>query len=361
MKILTVIGARPQFIKAASVSRFMTNNKCHKIEEVIVHTGQHYDHNMSQRFFDELGIPAPKYNLKVGSNSHGNQTGMIMSGLENIVELETPDWILVYGDTNSTLAAALVAAKTPCRLAHVESGLRSYRWGMPEEVNRIVTDRLSDLLFCPTTLAKKNLEIEGRTKGIFITGDIMYDSFLHYRNVVNYNEVMSEYSLSSGQYLLATIHRAENTDNKKNLSNILHALRSTSKNIKVILPIHPRTKKMTKVFSLSLDGITTIEPVSYLTMVALLVNSKAVITDSGGLQKEAYFSKTPCLTIRDETEWVETLNEGWNQLVSPCDESNVTNNINNILKLDCLNLPYKQYYGSGNSAKIIIDSITKFL
>ena len=360
MKILTVIGARPQFIKAATVSRLLHGSKYSKVDEIIVHTGQHYAHNMSQSFFDELRIPPPSYNLEVGSGAHGQQTGAIMSSLEKVVELEEPDWILVYGDTNSTLAASLVAAKKPCRLAHVEAGLRSYRQGMPEEVNRIVTDRLSDLLFCPTTLAEKNLMTEGHNDDIVVTGDVMYDSYLYYNKEINHTSVMRKYSLSSNKYLLVTIHRAENTDDKRKLSIILDALRYASKKVKVVLPLHPRTKKMIEKFSISLDGIKVVDPVPYLTMIAFLSNAKAIVTDSGGLQKEAYFSKVPCLTIRDETEWIETLEGGWNQLILLNDKSDIIKGLDRVLNLDYSSFQYHNHYGLGNAAKIIIDSIIGF-
>ena len=357
LKILTIVGARPQFIKASAVSRLICSNKYRKIDEVIVHTGQHYDYNMSQSFFNELGIPVPKYNLEVGSGTHGQQTGVIMSELEKVVNLENPDWVLVYGDTNSTLAAALVAAKRPCKLAHVEAGLRSYRAGMPEEVNRVVTDRLSDLLFCPTILAQKNLEDEGCNQNAILTGDVMYDNFLHYNGAADHAEVIHRYGLLSDQYILVTIHRAENTDNKENLSNILAALRLISKEIEVILPLHPRTKKMIEEFSLSLKGIKVVNPIPYLSMISLLGSAKAVVTDSGGLQKEAYFSKTPCLTIRDETEWIETLEKGWNRLVSPHDLSEIIDKLNKVLGLDCSSMQYNHHYGLGDSSEIIINTI----
>ncbi|MBT5400742.1 UDP-N-acetylglucosamine 2-epimerase (non-hydrolyzing) [bacterium] len=360
MKILTVIGARPQFIKAAAISRSLNSNEYSKIDEVIVHTGQHYDDSMSQSFFKELNIPTPKYNLEVGSDSHGRQTGAIISGLESVFELENPDWILVYGDTNSTLGAALVAAKKPCRLAHVEAGLRSYRWGMPEEVNRIVTDRLSDLLFCPTKLAKENLIMEGRNKNVLVSGDVMLDNFLYYKKVINNHTVICEYDIKPKKYLLATIHREENTDDRNKLSNILSALQNISKKIKVILPIHPRTKKMIRKFSLSTDGIEVIGPASYLTIMALISNARAVVTDSGGLQKESYFAKIPCLTIRDETEWIETLENGWNKLVSTDNYMDIVDNINEVLKFDYSDVKYRRHYGSGNAAKSIIDSIVNF-
>jgi UDP-GlcNAc3NAcA epimerase len=357
---MTVIGARPQFIKAATVSRLLSSDDLDEIDEVIVHTGQHYDHNMSQSFFQELNIPAPEYNLEVGSGTHGQQTGAIMTGLEGVVEIERPDWVLVYGDTNSTLAGALVAAKLPCRLAHVEAGLRSCRWGMPEEVNRVVTDRLSDLLFCPTTTAKKNLALEGREQHVIMTGDIMYDSFLYYKEAADHEAVMRDLLLSAGQYLLVTVHRAENTDDSENLEMIISALRLISREIEVVLPLHPRTKKRIAELSLSLDGIRVIDPVPYLTMIVLIVHAKAVVTDSGGLQKEAYFAKVPCLTIRDETEWVETLEYGWNQLIPLNAEAEVLLAIRRVLSLDRSALPYHHYYGLGDAAKRVVDSILAF-
>ena len=357
MKILTVIGARPQFIKAATVSRILCHDKYSQIDEIMVHTGQHYDHNMSKSFFNELNIPIPKYNFGVGSGTHGQQTGLIMSSLEEVIDVENPDCVLVYGDTNSTLAASLVAAKKPCKLSHVESGLRSYRWGMPEEVNRVVTDRLSDLLFCPTALAQKNLLAEGCDKNPIITGDVMYDSFLYYNNIADHDAVLKKYDLLKNNYLIVTIHRAENVDDKKILSNIISALQYIASKIEVVFPMHPRTKKMVNEFSISLEGIKVINPVPYLTMISLLSNAKVVVTDSGGLQKEAYFSKKICLTIRDETEWIETLENGWNHLVSTHDEFDIVNNLNKALDVDSSNFEYKHCYGSGNAANIIVDAL----
>ena len=360
LKILTVVGARPQFIKSATISRLIYS-EYNEIDEVMVHTGQHYDYNMSQSFFDELNVYPPKYNLEVGSGTHGQQTGVIMSRLEKVIDVENPDWILVYGDTNSTLAASLVAAKKPCRLVHVEAGLRSHRWGMPEEVNRVVTDRLSDLLCCPTVLSKENLMAEKElNKKIVFSGDVMYDSFLHYNNILDHDEVLCKYGLSKKQYVLVTIHRAENTDNKDQLSKILSSLRFISQNMEVILPLHPRTKKMIKEFSISTKGITIVNPISYFSIIALLAYAKVVITDSGGLQKEAYYSKTPCLTIRDETEWVETLENKWNQLVSLRNETDLIDKLEIALKTDYENTPYEYFYGSGNAANIVISSILDY-
>jgi len=352
---MTVIGARPQFIKAATVSRVIREYYSNDIEEIVVHTGQHYDSNMSQIFFNELNIPLPICNLNIGSGSHSEQSGAIMVGLESLIKDHNPDWVLVYGDTNSTLAGALVAAKVPCKLAHVEAGLRSYRWGMPEEVNRIVTDRLSDVLFCPTINAKNNLISEGRSQYVVVVGDVMYDSFLYYKKSADQFVVLNNVGLLSGKYLLATIHRAENTDIPEKLIAIFSILRSISKNIEVVLPLHPRTKKAINQLSISLEGIRVIDPVSYLTMIVLVCNSKLIITDSGGLQKEAYFARRPCITFRDETEWSETLDSGWNQLVSLDNESDILEKIKKILDINTADLEYSYCYGSGDSAKKIVD------
>lgn len=357
MKILTVVGARPQFIKSATLSRLINLDKNNNINEIIVHTGQHYDDNMSDLFFRELEIPKPKYNLQIGSGSHAQQTGQIMIGLEEIVNIESPDIILVYGDTNSTLAASLVSAKTSCKLVHVEAGLRSFRRGMPEEVNRIVTDCLSDILFCPTIIAKDNLTIEGKEDKAFVVGDIMYDSFLYYLNKLEINNVLSSFNLKDQQYFLVTVHRAENTDNPNNIKNIFSVLKTFLSNVDIVLPLHPRTKKVLKELNISLDGFNVIDPVSYQTMISLLSGSRLVITDSGGLQKEAYFSKTLCVTLRDETEWIETLDNGWNRIASPGLKSDIILKIKSALKVDVHNLRYSENYGDGNAAKKIISHL----
>ena len=357
LKILTVIGARPQFVKSSTVSRVLNSKKFDDIEEVVVHTGQHYDDNMSGLFFRELGIPTPLYNLNVGSGSHAQQTGLIMTKLESVVEVESPDLILVYGDTNSTLAGALVAAKKPCKLAHVEAGLRSFRKGMPEEVNRVVTDSISDILFCPTATAINNLVLEGRGDNALLVGDVMYDSYVYYSNKMNSDEVLSGFGLQHDNYLLATIHRAENTDNPKYLYNIFSSLQSISTDMRIVLPLHPRTKKMVEKLAISLNGISIIDPVSYQTMISLLNGASLVITDSGGLQKEAYFARVPCVTIRDETEWVETLENGWNRLVSPNNKDNIVASLKSTLHMDIANSPYLENYGTGDAAQQIIDSI----
>ena len=361
LKILTIIGARPQFIKSSVVSRVLNSKKYKDINEVVVHTGQHYDDRMSGLFFRELGISLPSYNLNVGSGSHAQQTSVMMTKLESVVEDENPDLILVYGDTNSTLAGALVAAKKPCKLAHVEAGLRSFRKDMPEEVNRVVTDSLSDLLFCPTTTAINNLVKEGRGEKAILVGDVMYDSYLYFTNKVNSYETLNDFKLPHGKYILATIHRAENTDNPTYLNNIFSSLKNISTDTHIILPLHPRTKKMVEKLNISLEGIDIIEPVSYKTMISLLSGACLVITDSGGLQKEAYFAKVPCITIRDETEWIETLENGWNRLVSPNTKDNIIASIIQVLQMNFSNSPYIENYGTGNASQKIIDSILELM
>jgi UDP-GlcNAc3NAcA epimerase len=361
IKILTIVGARPQFIKAAAVSRLIKNNFSDKISEIIVHTGQHYDNNMSESFFQELDIPIPKYNLNVGSGTHGHQVGLIMVGVEKVIKSESPDLILVYGDTNSTIAGALVASKTPCFLAHVEAGLRSYRRGMPEEVNRVVTDRLTDLFFCPTVTAQKNLMSEGVDKNIIVSGDVMYDNFLFYRKEINHDLIMRDLCLQRRRYLLVTIHRSENTDNIEKLTSILSALSTLSLEVDIILPLHPRTKKIINDKNLSLKGVRVIDPVSYFTIISLVINASVVLTDSGGLQKEAYFSKTPCVTLRDETEWIETLEYNWNRLVSVSNESEIVDTVKKALTMNLSTTPYYYYYGEGDASKKIIRSILKAL
>ena len=309
MKIVSIIGARPQFIKAAVISKEI--EKRNGIEDVLIHTGQHYDENMSKIFFDELEIPHPNYNLEVGSGLHGAQTAAMLEKTEQILIYEKPDWVLVFGDTNSTIAGSLAAAKLHIKIAHVEAGLRSFNKLMPEEINRITTDRISDLLLVPSQNAMQLLEKENLADNALFTGDVMFDSILFYKKMAE-----EKYSLESitseTDYHLATIHRAENTDDKKRLQNIFSAFSEMNKS--VVLPLHPRTKSKLDGIKFN-DNIKIIEPVSYLEMILLLKNSSKVLTDSGGLQKEAYFMKKPCITMRDETEWVETLNGNWNFIV----------------------------------------------
>ena len=311
MKIVTILGARPQFIKAGSVSREIL--KYDNILEVIVHTGQHYDTNMSDIFFDEMEIPKPDYFLGIGGGSHGAMTGQMIEKIEEVVIKEKPDWVMVYGDTNSTLAGAIVASKLHIKLVHIEAGLRSFNMKMPEEVNRILTDRVSQILFCPTSTAIKNLRNEGFENfdiKVVNTGDVMLDGALFYKNLA----VKPQCQISDN-YVLCTIHRAENTDSASHLQSIFNALITITKEKQIILPLHPRTKKLLKELRVDTSCLTIIDPVGYLEMVWLIDNCSLVMTDSGGLQKEAYFFEKQCITLRDETEWVELVENGFNTLV----------------------------------------------
>lgn len=311
MQVCSVVGARPQFVKAAVVSQALRRVG---IEERLVHTGQHYDPAMSAVFFDELGIAEPHVNLEVGSGSHAVQTGEIMTRFEEYLTSEgLPDWILVYGDTNSTIAAAVVASKLHVPVAHVEAGLRSFNRKMPEEINRVVTDHLSDLCFCPTPTAVDNLRNEGVTSGVHLTGDVMYDATIHFAESAAQRwplEKLTDHP--AGGYYLATVHRAENTDDPDRLRSIMAGLGRLK--LPVILPLHPRTR--TRINPEILERHVNVwQPVGYLAMLTLVRNAHAVLTDSGGLQKESVWLGTPCITLRNETEWVETMEGGWNQLV----------------------------------------------
>lgn len=315
MKIITVIGARPQFVKAGALSRTFAQNP--EIEEIIVHTGQHFDENMSSVFFDEMEIPKPKYNLQINSLSHGAMTGRMLEGIEEIILKEKPDLLLVYGDTNSTIAGALAAKKLHIKVAHVEAGLRSFNMRMPEEVNRILTDRISDYLFCPTDTAIQNLENEGYNEidcDVVKSGDVMQDAVNFYAKLSSEkSKVMAEINLSN--FCLTTLHRAENTDDIKLLTSIVEALNEIHKAIiPVVIPLHPRTKAKLIEFGLTLN-VKTIDPVGYFDMIELLKNCSLVMTDSGGLQKEAFFFQKNCITLRDQTEWVELIQAGVNVLV----------------------------------------------
>ncbi|MEK6988536.1 MAG: UDP-N-acetylglucosamine 2-epimerase (non-hydrolyzing) [Candidatus Thermoplasmatota archaeon] len=312
MKIASVVGARPQFIKAAPVSREL---RAHN-EEVLVHTGQHYDENMSDVFFHVLEIPRPDYNLGVGSGSHATQTAEMMKGLEKVFEDEKPGFVLVYGDTNSTLAGTLVAAKMGIPLGHVEAGLRSYNRTMPEEINRVVTDHLATAVFCPTQTAVDNLAREGVTRGVHLVGDVMYDVALQMAQAARARDVVERLGLRPEDYLLTTIHRPSNADEKDVLAGIVEALADCGRT--VVFPVHPRTKKNLQAFGLweaLTSKVKVIDPVDYLDFLALLMKAAKVVTDSGGVQKEAYFFGVPCITLRDETEWIETVEDGWNALV----------------------------------------------
>ncbi len=347
-KILSVVGARPQFIKAAPLSRALRK----QFKEVLVHTGQHYDHNMSPVFFKELNIPKPDYSLNIGSGSHGEQTGRMIIEIEKVLEREKPEVVLVYGDTNSTAAGALAAAKLSIPVAHVEAGLRSYNRKMPEEINRVVADHLSDLLFCPTVTAVKNLRKEGISKGVFNTGDVMYDALLANREIADSkSHILKTLDLKPKTYVYSTVHRAENTDTKENLVGILEAFDDSGEQI--IFPIHPRTKKMISRFNIKVPrNIKVISPVGYLDSLSLELNAKKILTDSGGVQKEAYMLKVPCVTLRSETEWVETVEDGWNVLVKT-DKDKIKKAIKSFYPKG----KQKKYFGGGDSAS----KITKIL
>ena len=351
MKILTILGARPQFIKAGSVSREIANHK--EVVEIILHTGQHYDANMSDIFFEEMQIPKPNYFLGIGGKSHGSMTGQMIEKIEEVVLKESPDWILVYGDTNSTLAGSIVASKLHVKLAHIEAGLRSYNMKMPEEVNRILTDRVSNILFCPTHTAIQNLEKEGYrnfTCKILHVGDVMQDGAIFYKNLARKPDCHLE-----NNYVLATIHRAENTDNIKKLSSIISALNQISKEKQVVVPLHPRTKKFIEKYNIDVNFMI-IDPVGYLEMVWLISNCDIIMTDSGGLQKEAYFFNKSCITLREETEWVELVEGNHNILVGSNFHKIISSYENHIF-----NKNYKKnIYGNGDTSKIIIKELLKY-
>ena len=319
MKILSVVGARPQFIKAVAVSRVLRASP--GVREVLVHTGQHYDDNMSRVFFEELEIPEPDYHLGIGGGSHGQNTGRMLEAIESVLVKERPDWVLVYGDTDSTLAGALAAVKLHIPVAHVEAGLRSFNRRMPEEINRVLTDHASDVLFAPTETAVRNLLREGIPEDrIHLVGDVMYDAALHYgAKAERESRILERLGLPPKGYVLATIHRAENTDDQERLRVILEALAEVHQEVPVVFPVHPRTRKRAEAFGLAsyLEKVVALEPVGYLDMVMLEKNARLIVTDSGGVQKEAYFYRVPCVTVREETEWVELVETGWNHLVPP--------------------------------------------
>jgi UDP-GlcNAc3NAcA epimerase len=358
MNLISVVGARPQIIKAAAVSRAIVEhnkkNPDHKIIEIIVHTGQHYDRNMSQVFFEELDIPEPNYNLGVGSGSHGQQTSKMLAKIEAVLLKGKPDCCLVYGDTNSTLAGALAAAKLHIPVAHVEAGLRSFNRRMPEEINRVVTDHVSELLFCPTQTSVENLVKEGISAGVYQVGDVMYDCILFYTKKTKpiEQEILERLEIQSKSYYLATVHRAENTDNGARLTGIFEALNEiAATDCPVVLPLHPRTAKYARNHGLEFANcVKVIQPVSYLEMVVLENNARLILTDSGGVQKEAYWLSVPCITLRDETEWVETVESGWNTLAG-ADKCRIIDSVRRYHAQPDENP--ESIYGSGNAAKQI--------
>lgn len=359
MKFISIIGARPQFIKAASISRELRTRH----QEVLVHTGQHYDSNMSGIFFDELDIPKPDVNLGVGSLPHAAQTGEMLARIEQIIFAEEPDWVLVYGDTNSTLAGALAAVKLRRRVAHIEAGLRSYNRSMPEEINRVLTDHISDLLFCPSQVAVDNLAGEGILNGVHLVGDVMLDMLqTAIQRAKTQSNILEKLGLEEKNYLLATIHRAENTDDLDRLAEILAGL--TSLDELVVIPLHPRTRKALQISGL-IDpspqngeniywmNIYWIEPVGYVDMVRLQQAARMILTDSGGIQKEAYWLQVPCLTLREETEWIETIDAGWNILVGASKEA-IIENVRSFMPPG----KHPELYGDGNTAQRCVDLLT---
>jgi len=355
LKIISIVGARPQFIKAAAVSRVL--RKTQGVREVLVHTGQHYDANMSEVFFKELEIPRPDYNLGIGSATHGAQTGRMLEAIEEVLLREKPDWVLVYGDTNSTLAGALAAVKLHIPVAHIEAGLRSFSRRMPEEINRVLTDHASDILFAPTKAAVENLRREGISEErIQLVGDVMYDVALYYGKKADCrSQILNQLELKPKEYILATIHRAENTDDPQRLRAIFEGFSEVAQEIKVVLPLHPRTRAAlveVGLYDKVARSVCLIEPVGYLDMVMLEKNARVIATDSGGVQKEAFFYRVPCLTLRDETEWVELVDLGWNRIIPPTSKERVSAGICENLQTSGGSDGYP--YGDGESAERIV-------
>ena len=379
-KIITVIGARPQIIKAAAISRAIKNNFSDKILEVIVHTGQHYDENMSQIFFEELEIPFPNFNLNVGSGSHGEQTAKMLEGLENIYMQEKPDAVIVYGDTNSTIAGALAASKIHIPVIHIEAGLRSFNKAMPEEINRIACDHMSTLLFTPSETGHRNLLNEGIKNDqkeaasidnpkIYLCGDIMYDNSLYFSAVSEQkSEILKELEITTDEFILCTIHRDTNTDDTANLNAIFRALLRIQKtsNLKIVLPLHPRTKE--KLNSHLDENLLTeinqnknfkiIPPLGFLDIISLEKNARLIITDSGGLQKEAFFFQKPCVILREQTEWIEIVENG-NALIAGANELKIISSVETLIKRT--DFTYPNLYGDGNAANFICKKITEEL
>jgi UDP-GlcNAc3NAcA epimerase len=361
MKICTIIGARPQFVKAAVISAKIAEMKTdNAIEEVIIHTGQHYDPIMSDIFFTELKIPKEKYNLNVGSGAHGIQTGKMLEGIEAILLEEKPNFVLIYGDTNSTLAGALAAVKLHIPIAHVESGMRSFNRKMPEEINRIVADHTCTLNLCSTQTAVDNLNNEGLQRTAILTGDVMYDCALKFAHLAEkHSDPLSKFNLNSKEYILMTCHRAENSDNKKRMSQIIDAVNALAEDKIVLYPIHPRTKKILKEFNLYFsDKVKIIEPVGYLEMLILEKNASLILTDSGGVQKEAFFFNVPCVTMRDETEWTETVDLGFN-IITGADTTNIIDAVSEFNNQGSLSIDSSPY-GDGNSAEKILTAILEY-
>lgn len=357
-KVLTVVGARPQFVKAAVVSRAMAAQL--GCREIIVHTGQHFDANMSDVFFDEMEIPRPDYQLSISNLSHGAMTGRMLEKLEDVMLQEKPDFVLVYGDTNSTLAGALAARKLHMRVAHVEAGLRSHAIKMPEEVNRVLTDRISDILYCPTEAAVQNLAREGFSNfpaEIVRVGDVMEDAARFYADKASVRKSEIDQLIGNARdFILCTIHRAENTDSPERMGNIVAALNALSEKHRVILPLHPRTLAFIEKYNLELN-VDVIEPVGYFDMLKLLMSCSLVITDSGGLQKEAYFFRSACITMRDETEWTELVENGYNELVSADTDKIIAAANRNVGRK--LTNPIELYGGGNAASRIVADLLAR--
>jgi UDP-N-acetylglucosamine 2-epimerase len=348
MKVISVVGVRPEFVQSSVVSRGLRT----KHEEILIHTGQHYDYQMNKVFFEQLNIPEPRYHLDIGSGSHGYQTGEMIKKVEEVLIKEKPDFVLVYGDTNSTLAGALAASKLHIKTAHVESGLRSFDRSMPEEINRIVTDHCSDILFCSTINALNNLKNEGITENVYLTGDVMVDSILYNREIAEKkSNILSELGLKNKEYLVATIHRASNTDNENNLKNIVDAFSELNETI--ILPLHPRTEKFLKTYGLYnklKSSVIITKPLGFFEFIKLMNHAKMILTDSGGIQKEAYVLQVPCITLRENTEWIETVEDRWNVLVGT-DKRRIIEEVSSFSP--SLNT-HRNRFGNGNAGTKIV-------
>ena len=358
MKIATVVGARPQFVKLSMVSKYLKD--INNVEQVIIHTGQHFNKMMSSIFFDEMSIPKPKYNLGINALRHGAMIGRMLEKIESLFIVEKPDWVLVYGDTNSTLAGGLSAVKLDVPLAHVEAGLRSFNMRMPEEINRILIDRVSKLLFCPTKTSVKNLEKEGIKSGyenrVVLSGDVMYDAYMHFSDTAKKtSSIISELELESSPFLLCTLHRPENTDNKGRLESIFSALNSLCADQRVIFPLHPRTETYINKYKLN-TLCELIPPVSFLDMIELVRNCSLILTDSGGLQKEAYFAGKYCVILRDETEWVELVDAGA-CFIAGAKKEIILSLVDDLMDKEC---DYNQkLYGSGDASSVIVEELVR--
>lgn len=353
MKIVSIVGARPQFIKEYAVSKAI-RNIC---DYVLIHTGQHYDFEMSQIFFNQLNISKPDYNLEIGSASHGEQTGKMLIKIESVLIKEKPDFALVYGDTNSTLAGALASKKLHIQVGHVEAGLRSFDKTMPEEINRILTDHASKLLFAPTKTAVENLKREGITDGVYLTGDVMYDALSYSLKIAEKSKILEELNAKPKEYFLTTIHRQSNTDNIENLSNILEALSNIDE--KVIFPVHPRTAKFINSHGLKKktgENVVVTKPVGYFDFIWLEKNAKKILTDSGGIQKEAYLLKVPCITLRENTEWIETVEDKWNVLVGSNKEK-ILDAVKNFQPKE----KQRNFFGDGHASENIAEILKQYL